>query len=77
MNIIRTKLGKGGRVILPSSVRKHLNINIGDDILLHLEDHMIYITTPNQALYKLQAKVKNYTQTNQQDTNTELLEHEN
>jgi len=70
MDIIRTKLGKGGRIILPSSVRKYLDINIGDDILLHVDDHIVYITTPNQALHKLQTKVKNYIQ-NQQDTNSQ------
>jgi len=77
MDLIRTKLGKGGRIILPSSVRKYLDINTGDDILLHIDDHTVYITTPNQALHKLQIKVKSYKQTNQQDINTELLEHEN
>lgn len=69
MDLIRTKLGKGGRIILPSSVRKYLDINTGDDILLHIDDHTVYITTSNQALHKLQTKVKNYIKTNSQDIN--------
>jgi AbrB family looped-hinge helix DNA binding protein len=59
MSPIRTKLGEGGRVIIPTAFRNSLNISQGDDIILHLSDDTIYITTPNQALRKLQAKVKN------------------
>lgn len=61
MSAIRTKLGEGGRVIIPTAFRNSLNISQGDDIILHLSgaDDTIYITTPNQALRKLQAKVKN------------------
>lgn len=58
MNPIRTKLGEGGRVIIPTAFRNHLNIFQGDDIILHLNDETIYITTPNQSLCRLQAKVK-------------------
>lgn len=58
MSTVRTKLGEGGRVIIPTAFRNFLNISQGDDIILRLSDDTIYITTPNQALRKLQAKVK-------------------
>lgn len=57
-NTIRTKLGEGGRVIIPASFRNNLSISQGDDIILHLSEGMICITTPDQSLRKLQAKVK-------------------
>ncbi|WP_341753065.1 MULTISPECIES: hypothetical protein [unclassified Candidatus Tisiphia] len=60
MEFIRTKLGDGGRVIIPSIFRHNLSLMAGDDIILHMKDETIYITTPNQALSKLQAKVKNH-----------------
>jgi AbrB family looped-hinge helix DNA binding protein len=60
MSAIRTKLGKGGRVIIPATFRQNLHLEAGDDIILHMQENTIHITTPNQALYKLQAKVKNY-----------------
>lgn len=58
MDDIRTKMGDGGRVIIPISFRQAIHLNPGDDIILHLEDNEIHITTPEQALLKFQAKVK-------------------
>lgn len=60
MGAIRTKLGDGGRIIIPSLFRQNLHLMAGDDIILHMKDDTIYITTPNQALSKLQTKVKNH-----------------
>lgn len=59
--VMRTKLGEGGRVIIPSAFRQNLHLSTGDDIVLHMKEDVIYITTPSQALAKLQAKVKDYT----------------
>lgn len=61
MSDIRTKIGEGGRVIIPAVFRQHLHLAVGDDIILHIKDDEIHITTPHQALYKLQAKVRSYT----------------
>jgi AbrB family looped-hinge helix DNA binding protein len=63
MSAIRTKLGEGGRVIIPATFRQNLHLAAGDDLILHMQEEMIYITTPDQALHKLQAKVKNYVDT--------------
>ena len=60
MKAIRTKLGKGGRIIIPTAFRQYLHLETGDDIILHMEDNLIYLTTAEQALQKLQKKVKNY-----------------
>lgn len=58
MKEIRTKLGEGGRVIIPMTFRQNLHLSPGDDLILHIEDNEIHITTPEQALFKLQSKVK-------------------
>ena len=55
---IRTKIGVGGKVIIPSSFRKNVHWNIGDDIILQIKDNDIIMTTADQALKKLQAKLK-------------------
>lgn len=60
MNDVRTKMGEGGRVIIPAIFRQAMHLEPGDDIILHIEDNEIHITTPEQALLKLQAKVKRY-----------------
>ncbi|RZK74240.1 MAG: AbrB/MazE/SpoVT family DNA-binding domain-containing protein, partial [Pedobacter sp.] len=57
---VRTKLGDGGRIIIPSGFRQNLHLNAGDDIIIHMQDNMIYITTPSQALQTLQARVKEH-----------------
>ncbi len=60
MNDVRTKIGEGGRVIIPAVFRQALHLQTGDDIILHFENNEIHIITPDQALAKLQAKVKSY-----------------
>ena len=67
MKAIRTKLGKGGRVIIPTAFRQNLHLETGDDIILHMEDNLIYLTTAEQALRTLQNKVKNYINTTGQN----------
>ena len=67
MKAVRTKLGKGGRVIIPTAFRQNLHLETGDDIILHMEDNLIYLTTAEQALRTLQNKVKNYINTTDQN----------
>ncbi|MEA0971784.1 AbrB/MazE/SpoVT family DNA-binding domain-containing antitoxin [Candidatus Megaera venefica] len=67
MKAVRTKLGKGGRIIIPTAFRQNLHLETGDDIILHMEDNLIYLTTAEQALRTLQNKVKNYINTTGQD----------
>ena len=67
MKAVRTKLGKGGRIIIPTAFRQNLHLETGDDIILHMEDNLIYLTTTEQALRTLQNKVKNYINTTGQN----------
>ena len=67
MKAVRTKLGKGGRVIIPTAFRQNLHLETGDDIILHMEDNLIYLTTSEQSLRTLQNKVKNYINTTGQN----------
>ena len=67
MNAVRSKLGEGGRVIIPTAFRQNLHLETGDNIILHMEDNLIYLTTAEQALRTLQNKVKNYINTTGQN----------
>ncbi len=49
---------RGGRVIIPSAFRNDLNLQVGDEIVLHIKENVIYITTAEQALSSLQEKVR-------------------
>ena len=72
MKAIRTKLGKCGRVLIPTAFRQNLHLETGDDIILHMEDNLIYLTTAEQVLQKLQKKVRNYIKTT--DRNISLVD---
>lgn len=52
------KIGEGGRLIIPSAYRKALNLHIGDDLILRLEDGELRIFRQQNALQKIQAAAK-------------------
>jgi bifunctional DNA-binding transcriptional regulator/antitoxin component of YhaV-PrlF toxin-antitoxin module len=60
MKAIRTKIGQGGRINLPTAFRKNLHLEVGDDVILHMENNVIHLTTAEQSLRALQNKVRNY-----------------
>ena len=60
MKDLRTKIGEGGRLIIPARFREHLHLDIGDEVILHIKGDELCITTAQQSLAKLQARVKEY-----------------
>ena len=60
MKDLRAKIGEGGRLIIPVCFRRHLHFNVGDEVILHIEGDGLLITTAQQSLAKLQARIKNY-----------------
>ena len=55
---IRTKIGAGGRVIIPFLIRERLHFSVGDEVVLQVKEEELCITTVDQALSQLQQKVK-------------------
>lgn len=45
------KLGEGGRVVIPAEFRKALGIDVGDELILHMENGTIVLLTRKQACY--------------------------
>ena len=41
----RQRVNENGRVVIPASFRKALGINIGDEVVLRMEDDELRITT--------------------------------
>lgn len=58
---VRTKIGSGGRIIIPSIIREKLHMSIGDEVILQVKEEELYITTAEHALQKIREKVKKYT----------------
>ena len=60
MDGIKTKIGVGGRVVVPAKYRKALDLKPGDDVILVLEDGEVRITTVKQAIRRAQQIVRRY-----------------
>ena len=73
MKDLRTKIGEGGRLIIPAHFRRHLHLDVGDEVILHIKGEDLLITTAQQSLAKLQAKIKAYM--DKTDTPFSLVDH--
>ena len=50
MNHIVTKIAEGGRVVIPASIRKNLNLEVGDELILQVRGSEIVLVGRAQAL---------------------------
>jgi AbrB family looped-hinge helix DNA binding protein len=57
---IRTQIGKGGRIVLPAKLRKALEIQAGDEIVMRLENGSIRMIPLRQAVNLAQKTVRQY-----------------
>ena len=60
MNEVRTKVGAGGRVVIPSRYRKKIGVEVGGEVVLILDDEGVRLLTPRQAIKRAQALVRKY-----------------
>jgi AbrB family looped-hinge helix DNA binding protein len=60
MEEIRARISEGGRISLPATYRRALGINIGDDVILRLEDGEVRIFTLQHAIQHAQELVRTY-----------------
>lgn len=61
MNSIMVNLGKGGRLVIPAPLRRALDIEPGDELVLTLADGELRITTRGRAIARAQERVRRYT----------------
>jgi bifunctional DNA-binding transcriptional regulator/antitoxin component of YhaV-PrlF toxin-antitoxin module len=55
-----TKLGEGGRLVIPVEYRKALGVTTGDDLVLVLEPGALRVLTPREGLRQAQALVREH-----------------
>ena len=60
MDKVLTKLGEGGRLVIPAEYRKALGIDTGDELVLVLEDQSLRVLTPREGIRRAQALVRSY-----------------
>jgi AbrB family looped-hinge helix DNA binding protein len=57
---IKTHISKSGRIILPAKLRKALEIQAGDQVVMRLENGSIRMTPLRQAVKLAQKAVRQY-----------------
>jgi AbrB family looped-hinge helix DNA binding protein len=56
----RTRVNENGRVVIPASFRKALGINVGDEVVLRIEDDELRISTMKQRIARAQRLVRQH-----------------
>jgi bifunctional DNA-binding transcriptional regulator/antitoxin component of YhaV-PrlF toxin-antitoxin module len=57
---IKTKLGEGGQIIIPPEFLQILGLEVGDTVILRLEDGEMSIITTQKAIRRAQELVNEY-----------------
>lgn len=55
---VRTKIGEGGRIVIPAKIRQAIGAKIGENVTLSVKNNSLRITTSKEALRRLQALVR-------------------
>jgi AbrB family looped-hinge helix DNA binding protein len=56
----RVRLNENGRIVIPAAMRKALKVKPGDELLLHMENGDLHVTTHMQRIRKAQELVRRY-----------------
>jgi AbrB family looped-hinge helix DNA binding protein len=56
----RARVSVGGRIVIPASFRKALGINLGDEVVLRIEDDELRISTMKARIERAQRLVRRH-----------------
>jgi AbrB family looped-hinge helix DNA binding protein len=56
----RTRVNQNGRVVIPASFRKALGINVGDEVVVRIEDDELRISTLKRRVERAQRLVRSH-----------------
>ena len=59
MSDFTAKIATGGRIVIPADFRRVLGVDVGDEVILRLDDGEVRILTRSQVIRKAQALVRN------------------
>ena len=60
MSEIRTKVAEGGCIVIPAEYRQALDLHVGDEVILRLEEGTLRIFTSSQAIKYAQELLRPY-----------------
>ena len=56
----KTLINEGGRILIPINIRKALNLHIGDELLLKVEEDEIHMMPLSKAIQEAQDLIRQY-----------------
>jgi AbrB family looped-hinge helix DNA binding protein len=56
----RTRVGEKGRVVIPASFRAALDIKVGDEVELRIEDNELRVSTVKTRLARAQQRLRRF-----------------
>jgi AbrB family looped-hinge helix DNA binding protein len=56
----RTRVGAKGRVVIPASIREALDIKVGDELELRIEDNELRLSTLEARLARAQRRLRRF-----------------
>lgn len=69
----RTRIGAGGRIVIPQEMREALDVREGDDLLLEVDEHGLRVRSVRSAVLHAQQVVARYVKPGR-SLATELIE---
>lgn len=60
METANARLTQGGRIVIPAADRKALGLNVGDEVILRLDDGELRLFTRLQAIWRAQELMRRY-----------------
>ena len=60
MDTIAVRIEKSGRVLIPAVIRRRLNLEEGNEVLLRIDGTGIQMGTRQQALDRIQKRLRQY-----------------
>jgi AbrB family looped-hinge helix DNA binding protein len=56
----RLRVNENGRVVIPAAFRKALGIEVGDEVVLRIQDDELRITTQQHRIQRAQRRARKY-----------------
>ncbi len=56
----RMRVNENGRIVIPAAFRKALGIEVGDEVVLRVQDDELRITTQQRRIQRAQQRARTY-----------------
>jgi AbrB family looped-hinge helix DNA binding protein len=60
MSSARAKIGPGGRLVIPAAQRRQLGLDVGDQVMIWVEDDELRIASLDHRVKRIQALVRKH-----------------